>query len=193
MSASVQRLEALLQRVQHNRKLPRAAAHAGGGVVHTAVGNPAPAPVAAAAPARAMSVATLPQGQAASAAAAARPARERTATPLEMAVEGELNRPAAQAEAPAARAKSVVQEPRRAPAQEVPRRVQEVQAPTPQPMPRVSVPQRQQPQAAQPTRIETSSIAPPSKPIANVVSKHPSTEPASFGQLLARSLRLRPR
>jgi hypothetical protein len=186
MSASVQRLEALLQRVQHNRKLPRAAAPASGGVVHTAVGNPAPAP------ARAMSVAAAPQGQAAS--MAARPVRERTSTPLEMAVEGELNRPGVtQAEAPAAPVRSVMQEPRRAPAQEVPRRVQEPLAPTPQPMPRVSVPQRQPVQAASPTRIESSSIAPPSRPIANVVSKHPSTDPASFGQLLARSLRLRPR
>lgn len=176
-AAQVQKLEALLQRVQHNRGRARTP-----GANVTAAGVPAPAAQLAPEPARAASM-----GAAAAASVAARPARERLSTPLEMAVEGELNRPAS---APAPRAPSQAQQPPRpAPAQPA-RQAPEPRAPTPQPMPRASV---AQPAAAQPSRIDSASIAPPSKPIANVVSKHPSTEASSFGQLLSRSLRLRPR
>jgi hypothetical protein len=199
-AAQVQKLEALLQRVQHNRTLP----HAAPGPVVTAVGVPAPAPMAVAAPTPVAAAAPAPQRPMPAAAAPqapaaqARPARDRHATPLEMAVEGELNRPTApQPEPMAARPKSVVQEPRRAPAVEV-GRVPHPLAPTPQPMPRVqpaAQPAARQPvqAATAPSRIDSTSIAPPSKPIANVVSKHPSADPPTFGQLLSRSLRLRPR
>ncbi len=154
----VERLTALLARVQRNRSASRA----GNGV-------PAPQPVAAIAPPaaapapRRAEVPVPPAPVAPVAPAPGAPSRGRHApTPLEMALEGRVSQPSEQFASPTA------------------------VAPAPAPAP------------AAPTRaagrVLAEPITPePSKPIVQVVSKQPPHAAASFGELLKRSLSLRPR
>jgi len=53
--------------------------------------------------------------------------------------------------------------------------------------------QKPAPVAAGPNLVIDPALEAPSKPIAQVVSKHPPSTPASFGDLLRRSLSARPR
>jgi hypothetical protein len=161
MSERVERLEALLQRVQRNRTV-RGEARAGAGLpvsparaVAAAGPRPRLEPSAAAAPA------SPPQ---------AAPARPKPApTPLEMAFEARVSRPA-EAPRPVLRSSGV---PTLALGSEPPTAVR----PAPQDG-RVLV----EPGAPEPT-----------KPIVQVVSKQPPIVPSTFGELLRRSLSLRPR
>lgn len=172
MSAGeVQRLEGLLARVQKNRNEPRLANAA--------------APAVAEAPAAA---AQLPTPAVA--------ARVTTPSPFEDAVESRLStpaQPAAPMTAPAARAASL----KPAPAAQPAARPASLKPAAPAAAaPQVAV-ARAVPVAAPvdpnaPARIATSP-APPSAPISQVASAHPSMEGVSFGELLRRSLSLRPR
>jgi hypothetical protein len=168
----VERLSALLARVQRNRSLPRgdngavSKTQAGVGApaappapakprVETAKVAPAPVPPpkAAPAPAPAQMAAPVPPP-------AAAPARGKAApTPLEMALEGRLSRPMETA----------------------------TQPPEVVPPPAATAPVREGRVLAEPIVPE------PSKPIVQVVSKQPPHTVASFGELLRRSLSLRPR
>ena len=151
MSSQVNRLQALLQRVEDNRKKPRAAAVA----TPAPELRPAPAARAAPAPAAAPVRAAPPPEQ--------RP-KPKAATPLEMAVEGRMSQP-------------VSPQP-------------EVKRPMPQTTPKIAA-------VAAPVSegvlLVEGTMAEPSKPIVHVVSKHPPSTALSFGDLLRRSLSLRPR
>ena len=157
----VERLTALLARVQRNRNSSR-----GGN------GARAPQPVAAIAPPAAVPAprraeVPVPSAPAPTAPAPTAPARGRHApTPLEMALEGRVSQPAERFARPIDVAAPVA-------------------APVPAPVP---APAR----AA--GRVLAEPITPePSKPIVQVVSKQPPHAAASFGELLKRSLSLRPR
>jgi hypothetical protein len=155
----VERLTALLARVQRNRSASRAGN-----------GAPAPQPVAAIAPPaaapapRRAEVPVPPAPVAPVAPAPSAPSRGRHApTPLEMALEGRVSQPSEQFASHTA------------------------VAPAPAPVP-AAAPAR----AA--GRVLAEPITPePSKPIVQVVSKQPPHAAASFGELLKRSLSLRPR
>jgi hypothetical protein len=163
----VERLTALLARVQRNRSLPRS--DNGASRPQPA---PMPAPVAAAPPARRAEpqvAAVLPPAAVIAAPAAA--ARARPApTPLEMAFEGRVSQPH-QATQPIDLA----------------------------PLPTASsgggtAPALHGGASARDGRVLAEPNTPePSKPIVQVVSKQPPHTAASFGELLRRSLSLRPR
>lgn len=166
-TGQVQRLEGLLARVQKNRNEPRIANAA-------AVANTAQLPTPAVA------------------------ARVATPSPFEDAVESRLSKPAQPVAAPvpapvvpmaapAARAVSLKPTPAAQPAA----RPASLKPAAPVAVARaVAVAAPVDPNA--PARIATSP-APPSAPIAQVASAHPSMEGLSFGELLRRSLALRPR
>jgi hypothetical protein len=165
MSTQVERLEALLERVRENRGQPRAGAPA----------QPAaPARFEAAAPAPAR-----PAPPPAPAAARAEPRQadraKPGATPLEMAFEDQLSGPHAPPQA----------------------------KPAPQPAPASFKPREAAPSFAQQSSAAAAPregamlvdpvVPQPSKPIVQVVSKHPPSVASTFGELLKRSLSLRPR
>ncbi|HEX7478240.1 MAG TPA: hypothetical protein VF331_10570 [Polyangiales bacterium] len=228
----VERLQALLTRVQTNRSRPRApqagtaepmaviaaSPVAAARPAAAAVQPAAAAPVAAAAarePSRGpvprerasiveervnipdrVSVAQKPAARAPSqavqpparesiaqepAAGARKPMRDRTATPLEMALEGELSRPLAAAPAPAP-----VPRPAAAPAPRSPT------ASTERLMPAVTPQQASEADLERPLTLEAEPIAEATRPIAQVVSKHAPQLDATFGAMLKRSLSLRP-
>ncbi len=196
MTQQVERLEALLTRVQENRAVPRARA----AVQPTAAAAPAPkqpiaaAPAAAAKPVPAPVAPTRPvmqerdrgsvteervslPGQRAptrpvdAKEPARRPERERMSTPLEMAVEEELlaNSPS-----------------------EPPTGQWSTQARVPAGMAGKPVPTG--PIATEPSfTVEPEPLREPARPIAQVVSKHATEIEATFGAMLKRSLGLRPR
>jgi len=149
----VERLTALLARVQRNRSSSR-----GGN------GASARQPVAAVAPPAAAPAPKRGELPVPSAPVPSAPSRGRHApTPLEMALEGRVSQPAEQFTRP----------------------VDVAPVPTPAP---AAAPAR----AA--GRVLAEPITPePSKPIVQVVSKQPPHAAASFGELLKRSLSLRPR
>lgn len=158
MSQQVERLQALLERVQRNRGA-----------------RPAAAPAAAVAVAAAAQAAfqERPEPMAPARAQAAPGGRAKTApTPLEMALEDRASR-----------------------------RVDPPTQPisfTPGPMPRAAVPPPAQPLAQSPASeagrvLSDPEPAEPSKPIVQVVSRQPPIAASSFGELLRRSLSLRPR
>jgi hypothetical protein len=157
----VQRLEALLERVQENRAQPRAGAPA----------QPAaPARFEAAAPAPARPA--PPPAPAAPRAEPRQPDRAKAgATPLEMAFEDQLSGAHAPPQA------------KPAPASFTPREA----------APSFS---KQSAAAAAPREgamLVDPLVPQPSKPIVQVVSKHPPSVASTFGELLKRSLSLRPR
>jgi hypothetical protein len=152
MSRQVDRLQALLQRVEDNRKKPRAVAAFAPEAVPAPVAAPAPPAVRApAAPVR--SAAPAPEQ---------RP-KPKAPTPLEMAVEGRISQPAM----PPPEAKP--------------------QLPPTRPRVAAVAP------APQGVLLVEGTLAEPSKPIAHVVSMHPPSTALTFGELLRRSLSLRPR
>ncbi|MFI5308417.1 MAG: hypothetical protein ACHQ53_13755 [Polyangiales bacterium] len=159
MSTQVERLQALLERVEHNRQKPRPL-------------QARPAPSAAAQPA----ARSTPEA-AAPVAPVPAPAREVAATK------------------PTAPGFAAQAAPARPPAPSPQRQVvvQEVVAP-----PRVSraaepAAAKAPPAASGPSLLVDPVLDAPSKPIAQVVSKHPPSTPLSFGDLLRRSLSARPR
>jgi hypothetical protein len=175
MNAQVDRLQALLQRVNDNRQKPRAVAPApvaAAGPTARMMAGPkasaAPQAPGAARPAPA-AMPTKPQMVPGSSAADARP-KPKAPTPLELAVEGRISQPLAQ---PPVRPGAVVS-----------------RAPAPAPAPAAVA-------AARPvyegSMVADVAPAEPSKPIAHVVSTHPPFTALSFGELLRRSLSLRPR
>jgi len=223
-TAQVDRLQALLSRVQLNRQKPRAST-AGPASRVAAVAQPVPRPAAApepsfevphvqdsidttpppaafakpqphqrpsAEPARRAAVepervrvpdmkppAPAPRVAAQPERAMPAPARPTApgATPLEMALEGEVARAAESAAAMPA------------------------PAPRPQPLPEPVAPpveaRRQAPPAPEPEiggRVLADPTPPqPTRPIVQAVTKHPPTQPHTFTELLKRSLALRPR
>jgi len=185
-SAQAQKLEALLARVQHNRSQARHAsaassAHARGAEIpEESFEDPpslVPEPDSFAPPvpaARAVPPPVVPRPPvrqttepvvAPSPAASSRGPR----TPLEIAVEDKLEHPSTRPH------QSV---PQRPPAAAAP-------APAPAPAPRAS--------ADEPITLADPPAPAVSKPIAQVVSKQPPVASATFGDLLRRSLSLRPR
>ena len=148
MSTPVDRLQALLGRVQQNRGKARAQQEARQEDVDTLTAPPA----GYERPARPAAVAAAPEP---------RP-KPKAPTPLEMAVEGRIGQPAIEAVA-------------------APRLVSA--------RPQVAPP----PPAADSVMVIEGAVPEPSKPIMHVVSTHPPTTAPSFGELLRRSLSLRPR
>ncbi len=180
-AATVSRLEALLERIQRNRRPPMEAAP--------------------------LALPLHPSG-----------APKRPSTPLEIALEVELQRPAVAM--PAARA--TTPEPTAAPPSAPPPRPASVPAPAAAPPvhaappqapsarppvapeaapPPVAPPAAPAPMAAPPSaaavmspqRVKPDSIAPPSAPIVAATATSETTERPTFGGLLTRSLGLRPR
>lgn len=178
MNTQVERLEALLVRVQENRQRPRPAAAArkpapaiaAPSLNETRRGVPAPAaPPVSARPAESP-LRSVP--------AIETRGKPKSATPLELAVEEGILQPA-QAEPP------------RAPAAPAP----VVAAPV---APAPAAPRAARQAAAKPPPTEgvvLVDVAPttPSKPIVQVLSPHPPQAASTFGELLRRSLSLRPR
>ena len=166
MSTQVERLEALLERVQANRAHPRAPGQAAQPAAAARFDARAPA-----APAR-----PAPPPAAAARAEPRQPDRGKPgATPLEMAFEDQLSGAHAPPQAKPA--------PQQAAPSFTPR----------EPAPSFS----QQPAAPAGPRegamLVDPQVAQPSKPIVQVVSKHPPSVASTFGELLRRSLSLRPR
>ncbi len=110
----------------------------------------------------------------ASTAGARKGLRDRTATPLEMAVEGELNRPA-QPEP------IMAPKPARAPTGQ-----------TEEQMPAAHVAMQASTEPIAPLSIEAEPVAEMGRPIAQVMSKHTMELDTTFGAMLKRSLSLRP-
>jgi hypothetical protein len=185
MSQQVERLQALLDRVQRNRAAPRN-------------GAPVPARAAAVAAPAAQRPAMPPPPEAiaqiATPAPTTSPGRKTAPTPLEMAFEGRASR-AQSMDAPTQPIAIAPMAPTPAPAP-APR----AQAPAAAPAPRAPVAQpapAPAPKAA-PAPVEGRVLAEAgevqaTKPIAQVVSKQPPIAALSFGELLRRSLSLRPR
>jgi len=186
MSDQLQRLEALLERIQQNR----GGTSAGGGaapVQAIAAAKPRVEPAVSARPA---STSGAPRAKAAP-------------TPLELALEGRASRltpqqpvpkPAVAAPvAPAAPARPAPAAPARAAAQPAPAAPA---APAPAPA-RAQVYQNAPAPAPAPVRegrvLAEPTVAEPTKPIAQVLSKQPPIAALTFGELLRRSLSLRPR
>jgi hypothetical protein len=184
MTPQIEKLSALLSRVQQNRQKPRAAK--------------APVAQVAAAPARVP--AAEPPGRAAQAELeerhivkgsppppppqpAKRPAVDRRPTPLEMAVAGELDR-----EQPTGPMAAPEPRPMAQPAVD-PRREPPVRALRPATTP-IEPPAA--PQAITPRFIEPDPPREATRPIVQVVSKHAPHADATFGAMLKRSLSLRP-
>jgi hypothetical protein len=164
MNTQVDRLQALLQRVQLNRSKPHAvwvapvsAEQARSAEPSRAAAVPAPAPHMSA-PAPHMPATQSPRGPDPTVRSGAPEPRAKpaTATPLEMAVEGHFSRP-------------VPAEPAAKPA--------------------VATASG----SSQGVALVDVALPQPQKPIAHVVSKHPHSSAATFGDLLRRSLSLRPR
>lgn len=158
--SQLERLQSLLERVQHNRAQPRSARHAAVGavepvVVHSTVQATAvPTRMASGAPNPPIPVPAPPR----SASSAPPPVRRgRASTPREHAVEIQ----------PAERAVTSI-------------------PPPPPP------PSRPPAQATGPQRID-GELPKMSRPIAQVISPAPRIEQPTFGELLKRSLALRPR
>jgi hypothetical protein len=171
MSNQTDRLEALLARVQQNRQQPRAVA----GFASTIAGHAAPGPAAAPPERRAEPRAPEPR--------APEPRAKPAATPLEMAFENSVN---VSANAAPARAPNAAPSVNTAPAR----------APNAGAGPRgATQPLHSQPAAAPREGVMLVDPSPmqPGRPIAQVVSKHPPSQAATFGELLRRSLSLRPR
>jgi hypothetical protein len=163
-TAQVQRLEGLLQRVQHNRNAPRSSSS-------SANASTVVAPTLPTSPAVARMELDEPAFEA--------PKPKSVAAPVPAA------KPAAVAAAPAVSLKpapvaapKVVAQPAAKPAEVAVARSIPVATPAVDPN--------------LPARVLTSP-APPSAPIAQAVSPHPSADSPSFGELLRRSLALRPR
>jgi len=162
--SQVDKLEALLERVQRNR---RSAPERGGAPAPAASGSAAPTPQRAPRPSPPAPVV---------APAAPRPSRPRPKsgpTPLELAVEGQLQKPSS-----------------RPPAAEP--------GPRTEPSPPASSPPAAAAPAASPapsvgTPVKPDSVAPPSAPIVQTTGRAAQAGPATFGALLDRTLRLRPR
>jgi hypothetical protein len=172
MSTQVDRLQALLERVQANRGRPRASAPAVQPAAAVRFDAPAPAPSAS--PPRHAPPAAPPAARAEPRSAD----RARAgATPLEMAFEDQLSgahaAPQAKPAQPAAR------------------------EPAPSFSPREAASSREPAAPAVASREGAMLVDPPvpqpSKPIVQVVSKHPPSVASNFGELLKRSLSLRPR
>ena len=172
MNAPVERLQALLARVQENRHQPRdgaADAHPQIAAVPQPVYQPAqPAPASRAAATQPRTA--EPRG--------GRPA----ATPLEMAVEGRLGEPAYVAQ-PAA--------PNPAPVRPQLQQVQPQAQPQAQPRAQAAAPAA--PVSHEGVVLVEANVAQPTRPIAQVVSMNPPSLAPTFGELLRRSLSLRPR
>jgi hypothetical protein len=185
MTPQIEKLSALLTRVQQNRQKPRRVATPVAQVA-AAPGRGAPAELPArAAPAELEerhvvkgSPPPPPPPQ-----PVRRPAVDRRPTPLEMAVAGELDReqPTGPMAAPEAR-------PLAAPAVD-PRREPPVRALRPATTP-IEPPAA--PQAITPRFIEPDPPREATRPIVQVVSKHAPPADATFGAMLKRSLSLRP-
>jgi hypothetical protein len=155
MSTQAEQLQALLKRVQDNRQKPRVATVAATRAPSIEARPPA---VSVPSPPQARAIATPPPPM------APEPrAKPKSATPLELAVEGQIASPvtaplhtqtaAGIAPPPAASARPI----------------------------------------EQPTLLVDSEPVQSQKPITNVVSKHPPRSSLTFGELLRRSLSLRPR
>jgi hypothetical protein len=168
MSSQVDRLQALLHRVQQNRVKPRPDGGAGEQLGARERGAPSGRPVPmAGAPMASAPMASAPM------AAAAPPQRE-------------LARPDSRpAPGPEPRAASRVEQrdPHEVPTSVVPR----PRVDAPPPAATLSAASRGEPLIIDPP------VPQPSKPVVQVVSKHPPSVALSFGELLRRSLSLRPR
>jgi hypothetical protein len=147
MSTQVERLQALLERVEHNRQKPRAPQATARAMSEVSA---AAAPMAAASREVAVSRPAAPVAQPA-------PARPAASSPQRHVVAQEVVAPA-----------------------RVPRAAEPAAAKAP------AAPN-------QPSLLVDPVLETPSKPIAQVVSKHPPSTTLSFGDLLRRSLSARPR
>lgn len=185
MSAQVEKLEALLRRVETNKNKPRALRAAPGIESAPAAAAPSSAPSSAAAPAPA---ASAPSG---------RSRRRRLSTPLEQVIED--------ASATRTGGEEAVTTPgtRRAPAGPP---INDLASPVEAAMPAAQAkpaakPTAQAKPAAAPAAapveaaaVRAASVAPPSAPIATAVpGEGIDTSAATFGAMFARSLKLRPR
>ena len=130
------------------------------------------APVAAAAPAPTAAPRVEP----------ARSARRRQSTPLEMALEEQLSKPAV-APAPVT-ARQPAPPPR--PAAAAPPVVAPPVVAPPKPPPSI------RPAVAGPDHVEEVPVVQPSRPIVHVISSHPPIQGETFGEILRRTLALRP-
>ena len=161
----VEKLEALLVRVQRNRTQPRNGAGASQGFAREASFEAAPAPQAPRPPVR-----PIAEPIAQSPATASRPAR----TPLEQAVENKLERPSTH---PHLQAVPSPQSPAQSAAS----------APVPQPLSFAKA------GAEEPSLVVDPPPPAATRSVGQVVSKQPLIASQSFGDLLRRSLSLRPR
>jgi len=201
------KLSALLLRVQENRRAPRGARRPAANVVARAVANPAATPAAPSLVERPAPQLTLAEDDFSDKTPAPppvpmrRPSIDRRATPLEMAVAGELEQQlAAASEARAiaapqadARRDRDVTEVRREPAPARP--VREPMAPLveAQSLQALAPPQAPiAPELIEPRIIEPDPPREIARPIAQVMSKHAPPVDATFGAMLKRSLSLRP-
>ena len=180
--SQLDRLQSLLERVQRNRAQPRAehehgvAAGSAVAVARTATPSAAPpAVVKVAAPARVASATPAPvaaPARARSMGSAPPPSRPRQSTPLEQAVEGQVaERATGGIGSPAPR--SAPPAPRSAP-------------PVPRSLPPVVAAQPGGPQRIEP-QLPTIN-----QPVAQLLTAPPRVEELTFGDLLRRSLSLRP-
>jgi hypothetical protein len=185
MTEQLDKLSALLLRVQENRRAPRAARGAG----PVAAAMPRAAPAAVARPAQQspaddfadMTPAPLPPPR--------RPSVDRRATPLEMAVAGELEQQLAAASEARAIAAPPAEVRREAPAA---RPVRPPAAPAVEAQALQALQPAQSPQSMEPRIIEPDPPREIVRPIAQVMSKHAPPVDATFGAMLKRSLSLRP-
>jgi hypothetical protein len=184
MTEQLDKLSALLLRVQENRRAPRGARGTG----PVAAANPPAAAVAAARPVQPspaddfadMTPAPLPPPR--------RPSVDRRATPLEMAVAGELEQQLAAASEARAIAAPPAEVRREAPAARPARPV----APAVEVQALQALQPPQSPQSIEPRIIEPDPPREIVRPIAQVMSKHAPPVDATFGAMLKRSLSLRP-
>jgi hypothetical protein len=193
------KLSELLLLVQENRRAPRSARRAGLPAANPLASAPA-APGVAQRPLAAAPVSPAEDDFSDNtpappppAAPPRRPGVDRRATPLEMAVAGELEQQlAAASEARAIAAPAA--EARREPPPQRPVAVREAPAPMPiiePPMLEELEPPRS-PELIEPRIIEPDPPREIARPIAQVMSKHAPPVDATFGAMLKRSLSLRP-
>jgi hypothetical protein len=197
MTPEVERLSALLSRVQENRRKPRAAVAQGAAVqARAATGQGAAAQArtaAAAAPARPAQFEPVEERHVVKGSPpppppqpAKRPAVDRRPTPLEMAVAGELDREVVTGSMSAPEPRPLAASPVDVRREPPVRAVRPATVPIEPPAPPVA------PQEITPRVIEPDAPRELARPIAQVVSKHAPPADATFGALLKRSLSLRP-
>jgi hypothetical protein len=186
MTEQLDKLSALLLRVQENRRAPRAA--------RGAAAKPPVASAAAMRPAQTRPADDFGDMTPAPPPPPRRPSVDRRATPLEMAVAGELEQQlAAASEARVIAAPAPPIDARREAPAARPARPAAAPALESQALQALQAPQSpQSPQSIEPRIIEPDPPREIVRPIAQVMSKHAPPVDATFGAMLKRSLSLRP-